>query len=82
MNHICTLPPKKECNMPMSWSKTQIDPTLKNTDPSLIFLAYREHMVAVLYILQVNKILENRSSMRHIFKKMPCDIDVTFFFGR
>ena len=45
------------------------------------FLAYKEHMVAVLYILQVNKILENCSSMRHTFKKMPCDIDVTFFFG-
>ena len=64
-----TLPPKKECHMPMSWSKPQIDSTPKNTDPSLILLAYREHMVAVLYILQVNDILENRSSMRHTFKK-------------
>ena len=55
--------------MPMSWSKPQIDYTLKNTDPSLIFLAYREHMVAVLYTLQVNESLENRLSMRHTFKK-------------
>ena len=64
-----TLPPKKECHMPTSWSKPQIDSTPKNTDHSLIFLGYREHMVTVLYILQVNEILENRSSMRHTFKK-------------
>ena len=63
-----SLPLKKECHMPMLWSKPQIDSTLKNTDPSLIFLAYREHMVVVLYI-QVNEILENHSSLRHTFKK-------------
>ena len=60
--------------MPMLWSKPQIDFTAKNSDPSLIFLAYIEHMMGVLYVLQVNNIMENHLSMGHIFKKKPCDI--------
>ena len=66
---MCTLTPKKECHMPTLSSKPQIDSTLQNSDPSLIFLAYREHMVGVLYILQVNEVMENHLSMGHIFKK-------------